>query len=38
LLDRRLPDVLDALDRLPHLSERWRAQAKTRRSRAPVEA
>jgi MOSC domain-containing protein YiiM len=39
LLDRRLPDVLDALDRLPHLSERWREQVKAaRRSRAPVEA
>jgi MOSC domain-containing protein YiiM len=38
LLDQPLPDVLIALDRLPHLSSRWRAQVAARLARAPVEA
>jgi MOSC domain-containing protein YiiM len=38
LLDQPLPDVLIALDRLPHLSSRWRAQVAARLARAPIEA
>jgi MOSC domain-containing protein YiiM len=38
LLDQPLPEVLIALDRLPHLSERWRAQVAARLARAPIEA
>jgi MOSC domain-containing protein YiiM len=38
LLDQPLPAVLIALDRLPHLSSRWRAQVAARLARAPVEA
>jgi MOSC domain-containing protein YiiM len=37
LLDQPLPDVLRELDRLPHLSQRWRAQVAARLSRAAVE-
>ena len=38
LLDRPLPDVLMELDRLPHLSRRWRAQVAASLSRFPPQA
>jgi MOSC domain-containing protein YiiM len=38
LLDQPLPDVLLELDRLPHLSQRWRAQVAAKLSRIPAQA
>jgi MOSC domain-containing protein YiiM len=38
LLDQPLPEVLLELDRLPHLSQRWRAQVAAKLSRIPAQA
>jgi len=38
LLDQPLPDVLVELDRLPHLSQRWRAQVAAKLPRIPIQA
>jgi hypothetical protein len=38
LLDQPLRGVLMELDRLPHLSQRWRAQVAAKLSHIPVQA